>query len=88
MIFGPGLQGYSAGRGAGRKLARRGRQCAVCLQPQGNANDHGRRRHAGGGAAQGRVLIVDDVMSAGTAARESIAIIQAAVPRPQRLGDG
>ncbi|MBX9836301.1 MAG: orotate phosphoribosyltransferase, partial [Burkholderiaceae bacterium] len=31
-----------------------------------------------GAPVQGRVLIVDDVMSAGTAVRESIAIIQAA----------
>jgi predicted aconitase len=34
---------------------------------------------------QGRVLVVDDVMSAGTAARESIALIQAAGATPHAV---
>jgi orotate phosphoribosyltransferase len=42
------------------------------------AKDHGEGGSLVGAPLQGRVLIVDDVMSAGTAARESIALIQAA----------
>ena len=38
-----------------------------------------------GRAAGGRVLIIDDVMSAGTAARESIALIQAAGATPHAM---
>ena len=42
------------------------------------AKDHGEGGTLVGAPLKGRVLIVDDVMSAGTAARESIALIQAA----------
>jgi len=38
-----------------------------------------------GAPVKGKVLIVDDVMSAGTAARESIAIIQAAGATPHAV---
>jgi orotate phosphoribosyltransferase len=38
-----------------------------------------------GAPLQGRVLIVDDVMSAGTAARESIALIRAAGATPSAV---
>ena len=38
-----------------------------------------------GAPLQGRVLIVDDVMSAGTAVRESIALIQAAGATPHAV---
>jgi len=42
------------------------------------AKDHGEGGSLVGAPLQGRVLIVDDVMSAGTAVRESISLIQAA----------
>lgn len=42
------------------------------------AKDHGEGGSLVGAPLQGRVLIVDDVMSAGTAVRESIALIQQA----------
>ena len=59
---------------------------ATCLrlQPQGGQGPR-RRRHPGGRAPQGQVLIVDDVMSAYTAARESIAIIKAAGATPHAV---
>ena len=38
-----------------------------------------------GAPLKGRVLVIDDVMSAGTAARESIAIIQAAGATPHAV---
>jgi orotate phosphoribosyltransferase len=38
-----------------------------------------------GAPIKGKVLIVDDVMSAGTAARESIALIEAAGARPHAV---
>jgi orotate phosphoribosyltransferase len=47
--------------------------------------DHGEGGTLVGAPLKGRVLIVDDVMSAGTAARESIAIIQAAGAIPHAV---
>jgi orotate phosphoribosyltransferase len=46
------------------------------------AKDHGEGGTLVGAPLQGRVLIIDDVMSAGTAARESIALIRAAGATP------
>jgi orotate phosphoribosyltransferase len=46
------------------------------------AKDHGEGGTLVGAKLQGRVLIVDDVMSAGTATRESIALIKAAGATP------
>ena len=44
-----------------------------------------RRRADRGRAAQGTVLIVDDVITAGTSVRESVAIIRAAGAEPARV---
>ena len=49
------------------------------------AKDHGEGGTLVGAPLQGRVLIIDDVMSAGTAARESIALIQAAGATPHAV---
>jgi orotate phosphoribosyltransferase len=49
------------------------------------AKDHGEGGTLVGAPVQGKVLIVDDVMSAGTAARESIALIQAAGATPHAV---
>jgi orotate phosphoribosyltransferase len=49
------------------------------------AKDHGEGGCLVGATLQGRVLIVDDVMSAGTAARESIALIRAAGATPHAI---
>jgi orotate phosphoribosyltransferase len=49
------------------------------------AKDHGEGGTLVGAPVRGRVLIVDDVMSAGTAARESIALIRAAGATPHAV---
>jgi orotate phosphoribosyltransferase len=49
------------------------------------AKDHGEGGNLVGAPVRGRVLIVDDVMSAGTAARESIALIRAAGATPHAV---
>ncbi|NYY81334.1 orotate phosphoribosyltransferase [Escherichia coli] len=46
------------------------------LQPQ-RGKDHGEGGNLVGSALQGRVMLVDDVITAGTAIRESMEIIQA-----------
>ena len=59
------------------ELARLGKNVPFTYNRK-EAKDHGEGGTLVGAPLQGRVLVVDDVMSAGTAARESIAIIQAA----------
>jgi orotate phosphoribosyltransferase len=46
------------------------------------AKEHGEGGSVIGAALEGRVLIVDDVITAGTAVRESIALIRAAGAQP------
>jgi orotate phosphoribosyltransferase len=59
------------------ELARLGRNVPFAYNRK-EAKDHGEGGMLVGAPLRGRVLIVDDVMSAGTAVRESVAIIQGA----------
>ena len=77
MIFGPAYKGIPLGAAVSIELARLGRNVPFAYNRK-EAKDHGEGGSLVGAPLQGRVLIVDDVMSAGTAARESIALIQAA----------
>lgn len=77
MIFGPAYKGIPLGAALAVELARRGRNVPFAYNRK-EAKDHGEGGTLVGAPLKGRVLIVDDVMSAGTAARESIAIIETA----------
>jgi orotate phosphoribosyltransferase len=77
MIFGPAYKGIPLGAAVSIELSRLGRNVPFAYNRK-EAKDHGEGGSLVGAPLQGRVLIVDDVMSAGTAARESIALIQAA----------
>jgi orotate phosphoribosyltransferase len=77
MIFGPAYKGIPLGAAVSIELARLDRNVPFAYNRK-EAKDHGEGGSLVGAPLQGRVLIVDDVMSAGTAARESIALIQAA----------
>ena len=77
MVFGPAYKGIPLGAALAVELARLGRNVPFAYNRK-EAKDHGEGGTLVGAPLKGRVLIVDDVMSAGTAARESIAIIQAA----------
>ncbi|MEY2802916.1 MAG: Orotate phosphoribosyltransferase [Pseudomonadota bacterium] len=80
MIFGPAYKGIPLGAAVAIELARRGKNVPFAYNRK-EAKDHGEGGTLVGAPLQGRVLIVDDVMSAGTAVRESIAIIEAAGAR-------
>ena len=84
MIFGPAYKGIPLGAVLSVELARLGRNVPFAYNRK-EAKDHGEGGTLVGAPLKGRVLIVDDVMSAGTAARESIAIIQAAGAIPQAV---
>ncbi|MFZ9544703.1 MAG: orotate phosphoribosyltransferase, partial [Hylemonella sp.] len=77
MIFGPAYKGIPLGSALAVELARRGRNVPFAYNRK-EAKDHGEGGNLIGAPLKGRVLIVDDVISAGTAARESIAMIRAA----------
>ncbi|APW36015.1 orotate phosphoribosyltransferase [Rhodoferax koreense] len=77
MVFGPAYKGIPLGAAVAIELARLGRNVPFAYNRK-EAKAHGEGGSLVGAPLKGRVLIVDDVMSAGTAVRESIAIIQAA----------
>lgn len=77
MIFGPAYKGIPLAAAVAVELARLGKIVPFAYNRK-EIKDHGEGGSLVGAPLHGRVLIVDDVMSAGTAARESIALIQAA----------
>ena len=84
MIFGPAYKGIPLTAAVAIELARLGRNVPFAYNRK-EAKDHGEGGTLVGAPLKGRVLIVDDVMSAGTAARESIAIIRAAGATPHAV---
>ncbi len=84
MIFGPAYKGIALAAALAIELARLGRNLPYAYNRK-EAKDHGEGGTLVGAPVKGRVLIVDDVMSAGTAARESIALIKAAGATPYAI---
>lgn len=77
MLFGPAYKGIPLATATAVALAAQGRDVPVAFNRK-EAKDHGEGGSLIGAPLQGRVLIVDDVVTAGTAVRESIALIRAA----------
>ena len=84
MIFGPAYKGIPLAAAVAIELARLGRNLPFAYNRK-EAKDHGEGGTLVGAPLKGRVLIIDDVMSAGTAARESIALIKAAGATPHAV---
>ena len=84
MIFGPAYKGIPLAAAVAIELARLGRNVPYAYNRK-EAKDHGEGGTLVGAPVRGKVLIVDDVMSAGTAAREAIAIIEAAGAVPHAV---
>ncbi|TFY96243.1 orotate phosphoribosyltransferase [Ramlibacter rhizophilus] len=84
MLFGPAYKGIPLAAAVAIELARLGRNVPFAYNRK-EAKDHGEGGTLVGAPLRGRVLIVDDVMSAGTAARESIALIQSAGATPHAM---
>jgi orotate phosphoribosyltransferase len=81
MVFGPAYKGITLAAALAVELARRGHNRPYAYNRK-EAKDHGEGGTLVGAAVRGRVLIVDDVISAGTSVRESIAMITAAGATP------
>lgn len=84
MVFGPAYKGIPLAAGVVIELARLGRNVPFAYNRK-EAKDHGEGGSLVGAPLRGRVLIVDDVMSAGTAVRESIALIRSAGATPHAV---
>ncbi len=84
MVFGPAYKGIPLAATVAVELARLGRSVPFAYNRK-EAKDHGEGGTLVGAPLAGRVLIIDDVMSAGTAARESIALIRAAGAVPHAM---
>ena len=81
ILFGPAYKGIPLVATTAVALAEFGRNLPFCFNRK-EAKDHGEGGMTVGAPLKGRVLIVDDVISAGTSVRESVEIIQAAGARP------
>ena len=84
MVFGPAYKGIPLAATVAVELARQGKNVPFAYNRK-EAKDHGEGGSLVGAPLKGRVLIIDDVMSAGTAARESIALIQGAGAIPHAM---
>jgi orotate phosphoribosyltransferase len=82
MLFGPAYKGIPLATVTAAALAEHGGRNLPFAFNRKEAKDHGEGGNIVGGPLSGEVLIVDDVITAGTAIRESIDIIRAAGARP------
>jgi orotate phosphoribosyltransferase len=86
MLFGPAYKGIMLATATAMAISREpagqgGRDLPFAFNRK-EAKDHGEGGSIVGSPLAGRVLIVDDVMTAGTAVRESVDIIRAAGATP------
>lgn len=76
-IFGPAYKGIPIAVATASALAADGRDCGWIFNRK-EAKDHGEGGQFVGAPVSGRLLLVDDVLTAGTAAREAAGLIRAA----------
>ncbi|WP_431635177.1 orotate phosphoribosyltransferase [Dyella sp. KULCS107] len=82
MLFGPAYKGIALAAATAIALADHHGRDLPWAYNRKEAKDHGEGGSLVGAPLKGRVLIVDDVMTAGTAVRESLALIRAAGAEP------
>jgi orotate phosphoribosyltransferase len=78
ILFGPAYKGIPLVTSTAVALADRYARNAPWAFNRKEIKDHGEGGNIVGTALTGRVLLIDDVMSAGTAIRESVQLVQAA----------
>ena len=81
MLFGPAYKGIPLVAAISIGLADAGHDVPFAFNRK-EAKDHGEGGSVIGAPLEGRVLIVDDVISAGTSVRESVALIRSAGATP------
>jgi orotate phosphoribosyltransferase len=81
MLFGPAYKGITLAAATSVALANKGRNVPFAYNRK-EAKDHGEGGTIVGAELKGRVVIIDDVISAGTSVRESVDMIRAAGATP------
>jgi orotate phosphoribosyltransferase len=81
MLFGPAYKGIPLVAGTSIALAEQGNNVPYCYNRK-ETKDHGEGGTTIGAKLHGRILIIDDVISAGTSVRESIELIRSAEAQP------
>jgi orotate phosphoribosyltransferase len=81
MLFGPAYKGITLASATAVALAELGRDVPFAFNRK-EAKDHGEGGSIVGAALAGRVVIVDDVITAGTSVHESVELIRAAGATP------
>lgn len=81
MLFGPAYKGITLASSTAVALANLGRNTSFAYNRK-EAKDHGEGGTLVGAKLQGKVVIIDDVISAGTSVRESVQMIRAAGAEP------
>ncbi|MEY3883501.1 MAG: hypothetical protein RLZZ379_779 [Pseudomonadota bacterium] len=76
MLFGPAYKGITLVASIAIAFAKNGRNVPYAYNRK-EAKDHGEGGSIVGSPLKGRVLIIDDVISAGTSVRESVELISA-----------
>lgn len=75
MLFGPAYKGIVLASAASMALAEKGKNVPFAYNRK-EAKDHGEGGVLVGAPLKGRVLVIDDVITAGTSVRESVEIIK------------
>lgn len=81
MLFGPAYKGITLASATAVALAAKGRNVPFAFNRK-EAKDHGEGGNIVGASLRGKVVIVDDVISAGTSVRESVELIRNAGATP------
>ncbi len=81
MLYGPAYKGITLAAATAIALADGGRNVPYAYNRK-EAKDHGEGGTLVGAPVKGRVVIIDDVISAGTSVRESVSLIRAAGAEP------
>jgi len=81
MLFGPAYKGITLASATSMALAGKGRNTSFAYNRK-EAKDHGEGGTLVGAKLTGKVVIIDDVISAGTSVRESVEMIRNAGAEP------
>ena len=81
MLFGPAYKGITLASATAVAMAAKGRNVPFAYNRK-EAKDHGEGGTIVGAKLAGRVVIIDDVISAGTSVRESVQLIRAQGAEP------
>jgi orotate phosphoribosyltransferase len=81
MLFGPAYKGITLASATAMALAGKGRNTSFAYNRK-EAKDHGEGGTLVGAKLAGKVVIIDDVISAGTSVRESVEMIRNAGAEP------